>query len=102
MFGKRSTFVLLIVAVLSSLVDAAVAQSEPQQFVVVCVEFKPAKARPEAMCSNNWTRAPRIVPENTGSTSAALKTFHLDAADREFQGQATGTSIRFAEADREL
>ena len=45
MFVKRLAFVLLIVAVLSSLVGAAVAQSEPQQFVVVYVEFKPANAR---------------------------------------------------------
>jgi len=44
MFVKRLAFVLLIVAVLSSLVGAAVAQSEPQQFVVY-VEFKPANAR---------------------------------------------------------
>jgi hypothetical protein len=41
MFVKRLAFVVLIVAVLSSLVDTAVAQSEPQQFVVY-VEFKPA------------------------------------------------------------
>src|SRR6266404_7207759 len=45
MFVKRLAFVLLIVAVLSSLVGTAVAQSEPQQFVVVYVEFKPADAR---------------------------------------------------------
>jgi quinol monooxygenase YgiN len=45
MFVKRLAFVLLIVAVLSSLVGAAVAQSEPQQFVVFYVEFKPANAR---------------------------------------------------------
>ena len=45
MFVKRLGFVLLIVAVLSTLVGAAVAQSEPQQFVVVYVEFKPANAR---------------------------------------------------------
>jgi hypothetical protein len=44
MFVKRLGFVLLIVAVLSSLVGAAVAQSEPQQFVVY-VQFKPANAR---------------------------------------------------------
>ena len=45
MFMKRLAFVLLVVAVLSSLVGTAVAQSEPQQFVVVYVEFKPANAR---------------------------------------------------------
>jgi quinol monooxygenase YgiN len=45
MFVKRFVFVLLIVAVLSSLVGTAVAQAEPQQFVVVYVEFKPADAR---------------------------------------------------------
>ena len=45
MFVKRLAFVLLIVSVLSSLVDTAVAQFEPQQFVVVYVEFKPANAR---------------------------------------------------------
>ena len=38
MFIKRLAFVLLIVAVLSSLVGTAVAQSEPQQFVVVYVD----------------------------------------------------------------
>jgi hypothetical protein len=47
MFVKRLAFVLLIVAVLCSLVGTAVAQSEPQQFVVVYVEFKPANARTE-------------------------------------------------------
>jgi len=45
MFIKRLAFVLLIVAVLSSLVGTAVAQAEPQQFVVVYVEFKPEDAR---------------------------------------------------------
>jgi len=45
MFVKRLGFVLLIVAVLSTLVGTAVAQSEPQQFVVVYVQFKPANAR---------------------------------------------------------
>ena len=45
MFVKRLVFVLLIVAGLSSLVGTAVAQAEPQQFVVVYVEFKPADAR---------------------------------------------------------
>ena len=45
MFVKRFVFVLLIVAMLSSLVGTAVAQSEPQQFVVVYVEFKPEDAR---------------------------------------------------------
>ncbi len=44
MFVKRLGFVLLIVAVLSTLVGTAVAQSEPQQFVVY-VQFKPANAR---------------------------------------------------------
>ena len=45
MFIKRLAFVLLIVAGLSRLVGTAVAQAEPQQFVVVYVEFKPANAR---------------------------------------------------------
>jgi quinol monooxygenase YgiN len=45
MFFKRLVFLLLIVAVLSSLVGTAVAQSGPQQFVVVYVEFKPDDAR---------------------------------------------------------
>jgi quinol monooxygenase YgiN len=45
MFVKRLVFVLLIVAGLSRLVGTAVAQSEPQQFVVVYVELKPANAR---------------------------------------------------------
>src|SRR6476619_4696859 len=45
MFVKRLVFVLLLLAALSSLVGTAVAQSEPQQFVVVYVEFKPANAR---------------------------------------------------------
>jgi len=45
MFVKRIAFVLLIVAGLSRLVGTAVAQSEPQQFVVVYVELKPANAR---------------------------------------------------------
>jgi len=45
MFIKRLAFVLLIVSVLSCVVDTAVAQSEPQQFVVVYVEFKPANER---------------------------------------------------------
>jgi quinol monooxygenase YgiN len=45
MFVKRLAFVLLIVAGLSRLVGTAVAQAEPQQFVVVYVEFKPANAR---------------------------------------------------------
>jgi quinol monooxygenase YgiN len=45
MFIKRLVFVLLALAALSSLVGNAVAQSEPQQFVVVYVEFKPDDAR---------------------------------------------------------
>jgi quinol monooxygenase YgiN len=45
MFVKRLSFVLLIVAGLSRLVGTAMAQAEPQQFVVVYVEFKPANAR---------------------------------------------------------
>jgi len=45
MFVKRFVFVFLLLAALSSLVGTAVAQSEPQQFVVVYVEFKPANAR---------------------------------------------------------
>lgn len=46
MFFKRLGFALLSLAVLSSFVGNAVAQSEPQQFVVVYVEFKPEDARP--------------------------------------------------------
>jgi len=42
---KRFVFVFLLLAVLSTLVGNAVAQSEPQQFVVGYVEFKPANAR---------------------------------------------------------
>jgi len=45
MFVKRLVFVFLLLAAFSSLVGAAVAQFEPQQFVVVYVEFKPANAR---------------------------------------------------------
>ena len=45
MFVKRLVFVFLLLAGLSSLVGTAVAQAEPQQFVVVYVEFKPDDAR---------------------------------------------------------
>ena len=45
MFVKRLVFVFLLLAAFSSLVGTAVAQFEPQQFVVVYVEFKPANAR---------------------------------------------------------
>jgi len=42
---KRLVFVFLLLATLFGLVSTAVAQSGPQQFVVVYVEFKPANAR---------------------------------------------------------
>ena len=45
MFVKRLVFVFLLLAGLSSLGGTAVAQSEPQQFVVVYVEFKPDDVR---------------------------------------------------------
>ena len=45
MFVKRFVFVFLLLAALSSFAGTAMAQSEPQQFVVVYVEFKPADAR---------------------------------------------------------
>ena len=45
MFVKRLVVVFLLLAALSSVIGTAVAQSEPQQFVVVYVEFKPADAR---------------------------------------------------------
>jgi len=41
----RSVFVLLLLAALSSFANTAVAQPEPQPFVVVYVEFKPADTR---------------------------------------------------------
>jgi hypothetical protein len=44
-FVKRLVFVFLLLAALSSVVGTAVAQPEPQQFVVVYVEFKPEDAR---------------------------------------------------------
>jgi hypothetical protein len=42
---KRLVFVFLLLATLFGLVSTAVAQSGPQQFVVVYVEFKPEDAR---------------------------------------------------------
>ena len=45
LFVKRLVFVFLLLAALSSFAGTAMAQSEPQQFVVVYVEFKPANAR---------------------------------------------------------
>ena len=45
MIVKRLVFVFLFLATLFGLVGTAVAQSGPQQFVVVYVEFKPANAR---------------------------------------------------------
>ena len=45
MFVKRFVFVFLLLAALSSFAGTAMAQSEPQQFVVVYVEFKPADTR---------------------------------------------------------
>jgi quinol monooxygenase YgiN len=45
MFVKRFVFVFLLLAALSSFAGTAMAQGEPQQFVVVYVEFKPADTR---------------------------------------------------------
>src|SRR6267378_4169497 len=45
MFVKRLVFVFLLLAGLSSFAGTAMAQPEPQQFVVVYVEFKPADTR---------------------------------------------------------
>src|SRR4051812_23128819 len=45
MFVMRLGFVCLLLAVLSSFGITAVAQPEPQQFVVVYVEFKPADSK---------------------------------------------------------
>jgi len=45
MFVKRFVFVFLLLAALSSFAGTAMAQAEPQQFVVVYVEFKPADTR---------------------------------------------------------
>src|SRR5258705_10411457 len=45
MFVKRFVFVFLLLAALSSFAGAAMAQAEPQQFVVVYVEFKPADTK---------------------------------------------------------
>jgi len=45
MFGKRLVFVFLLLAALSGLAGIAVAQSEPQQSVIVYVEFKPADTK---------------------------------------------------------
>jgi quinol monooxygenase YgiN len=42
MFVKRLVFVFLLLAALFSFAGSAMAQAEPQQFVVVYVEFKPA------------------------------------------------------------
>jgi quinol monooxygenase YgiN len=51
MFVKRLVFVFLLLAALFSFAGSAMAQAEPQQFVVVYVEFKPAdtKAGSEAL-----------------------------------------------------
>jgi len=45
MVGKRLVFVFLLLAALSGLAGIAVAQSEPQQSVIVYVEFKPADTK---------------------------------------------------------
>src|SRR6266404_5706052 len=45
MFVKRLVFVFLLLAALSSFAGTAMAQPEPQQFVVVYVEFKPADTK---------------------------------------------------------
>ena len=45
MFVKRFVFVFLLLAALSSFAGTAMAQGEPQQFVVVYVEFKPADTK---------------------------------------------------------
>ena len=45
MFVKRFVFVFLLLAALSSFAGTAMAQSEPQQFVVVYVELKPSDTR---------------------------------------------------------
>src|SRR4029077_14878279 len=45
MFVKRFVFVFLLLAALSSFAGTAMAQAEPQQFVVVYVELKPADTR---------------------------------------------------------
>jgi len=45
MFVKRLLFVFLVLAVLSSFAGSAMAQAEPQQFVVVYVEFKAADTK---------------------------------------------------------
>ena len=45
MFVKRFVFVFLLLAALSSFAGTAMAQTEPQQFVVVYVEFKPADTK---------------------------------------------------------
>jgi quinol monooxygenase YgiN len=51
MFVKRFVFVFLLLAALSSFAGTAMAQAEPQPFVVVYVEFKPTdtKAGGEAL-----------------------------------------------------
>jgi quinol monooxygenase YgiN len=45
MFVKRLVFVFLLIAVLSSFAGTAMAQAQPQQVVVVYVEFKPADTK---------------------------------------------------------
>jgi quinol monooxygenase YgiN len=45
MFVKRSLFIFLFLAVLSSFGSRAIAQAVPQQFVITYVEFKPADAK---------------------------------------------------------
>ena len=45
MFVKRFVFVFLLLTALSSFAGTVMAQSEPQQFVVVYVECKPADAK---------------------------------------------------------
>jgi quinol monooxygenase YgiN len=45
MFVKRFVFVLLVLGALSSFAGTAMAQAEPQQFVVVYVELKPSDTR---------------------------------------------------------
>ena len=84
MFVKRLAFVLLIVSALSSVVDTAMAQFEPQQFVVVYVEFKPANARAGGDVLQQTGRACRGQCRKTqGSTPGASKPFHLAAANRD-------------------
>ena len=53
MIVKRLVFVFVLLATLFGLVGTAVAQSGPQQFVVVYVEFKPEDAR---TWNRSWLR----------------------------------------------